>query len=285
MKFQKIEKIPLRNEVITYLLPYYKCNINYNLYFGIFNLSQSYLSILIIENDDIFNIGSEIDIKNISKTLNKSSDDLNHIYLDNNAYIRYPISLDFIDWIKAELKIITETVDDYNKLSLPYINSILEKNTKWINDLLFKFSEESKILYRCNEFVICKDIIWTSNHPNEFYILAIPTMPLKTIRDLSQEHIPLLKNIKSKVIEIANEYNLNANNLYMFFHYHPSYYHMHLHICIIDHHVLETKYHRNYLLDTVIQLLELNYDYWKNATLKFELLSTSKLYRILEHNK
>lgn len=283
MKFQKIEKLPLRNEVITYLLPYYRCNINYSLYFGILNLSQSYLSILVMENDNINN--SEFDIKNIYKTLNKSSDDYYHMYLDNNIYIRYPISLDFIDWIKAEIKIITETVDNYYKLSLPYINSILDKNTKWINDLLFKFSEESKILYRCDEFVISKDIIWISNNPNDFYILAIPTIHLKTIRDLTQEHIPLLKNIKSKVIEIANGYKLNADNLYMFFHYHPSYYHIHLHICIIDHPILETKYHRNYLLDNVIELLEINPDYWKNATLKFELLSTSKLYKILQHIK
>lgn len=282
MKFQKIEKLYLRNEVIAYLLPYYKCNINYNIYFGILKNNQNYFSILLLENDHIFNINSEIDIKDISKLIN--NDNINHLYFDNNIYIRYPISLDFIDWIKAELKIITETPDDYNNLSLPYINSILDKNTKWINDLLFKSAEESKVLYRCDDFVICKDIIWTSNHPLDFYILAIPTVPLKNIRELTQEHILLLKNIKSKVIDIAKDYNLNSDSLYMFFHYHPSYYHIHLHICIIDHFVLETKYHRNYLLDDVIKLLEINSNYWKDATLKFELLSTSKLYKILKNN-
>ena len=282
MKFQKIEKLYLRNEVIAYLSPYYKCNINYNIYFGILKNTQNYFSILLLENDHIFNINYEIDIKDISKLIN--NDNINHLYFNNDIYIRYPISLDLIDWIKAELKIITETADDYNNLSLPYINSILDKNTKWINDLLFKYSEESKVLYRSNDFVICKDIIWTNNHPLDFYILAIPITSLKNIRDLTQEHIPLLKNIKSKVIDIAKDYKLNSDSLYMFFHYHPSYYHIHLHICIIDHFVLETKYHRNYLLDDVIKLLEINSNYWKDATLKFELLSTSKLYKLIKNN-
>ena len=254
------------------------CNLNYNLYFGIIN--DIFFSILLSDKNNIFNIDSIINVDNISK--NNVIDNINHIYLDNNIYIRYPVTLDFIDWIKAYYKIFIESSDDYNKLSLPYINSILDKNTRWINDILFKKSEKELVLFRNNEFIICKDIIWKSNKSYDFYILAIPIANLKTIRDLRQEHVQLLKSIKNKIISIAKKYKLNSNNLYMFFHYHPSYYHLHLHVCTIDHTVLETKYYRNYLLDDVISYLEINSDYWKDASLKFELLSTSKLFKILD---
>lgn len=278
MKFKKIEKLPLRNEIISHFMQYINCNLNYNLYFGIIN--DVFFSILLSEKNNIFNINSIINIDNIIK--NNVIDNINHIYLNTNIYIRYPITLDFIDWIKAYYKIFIETSDEYNRLSLPYINSILEKNTRWINDILFKRSEKNLLLYRNNDFIICKDIIWKSNQSYDFYILAIPIINLKTIRDLRHEHLPLLKAIKNKIIEIATGYKLNPDNLYMFFHYHPSYYHIHLHACVIDHPILETKYYRNYLLDDVISCLEINSNYWKDATLKFELLSTSKLFKILE---
>ena len=68
----------------------------------------------------------------------------------------------------------------------------------------------------------------------------------------------------------------------MFFHYHPSYYQLHLHICVTEHEALETKYLRNYYLDDVIKRLESDSDYWKKSTLKFELLSNTKLFKLLK---
>jgi len=68
----------------------------------------------------------------------------------------------------------------------------------------------------------------------------------------------------------------------MFFHYHPSYYQLHLHICIIDHDALDSKFYRHYYLDDIINKLESNSDYWKYSTLKFELLSNTKLFTLLK---
>lgn len=287
MKFQKLDKINLRNETIQYLSEYVGFN-NYKLYYGIIN---NYNGICVTTND----IDGEYFFKDLKKitfnnqvikedqisNLNEISDKYFELFT-KNSYCRFPVTNDFIDWLKADIEIFTETKEDYNKISLPYINSIIDKNTKWMNDLLFNKSEEDLVLYRNSNFVIVKDIIWKNPDNSDFYILAIPTLHIKTIRDLNQSHILMLKEIKNKCIMIASKYGIPETKLYFYFHYHPSYYQLHLHVCIVGHNLIETKIYRHYLLDDIIEKLELDTNYWANSTLKFELMSCSKLFKLLK---
>ena len=298
MKFQKIKNIDLRNETRKYFETYINFNKG-NLYYGIIN---DYFCILLSVNtipDELelefpnglncikikyqgteSTYNSELIDKILSQS-EKNSDKFTEI-ISPNYYIRFPVSTDLIDWLKADTEIFTETYQMYKKMSLPYINSVYDKNTKWIYDLVFNYSEESIVVFRNQDMVLCKDIVWKDNNKNQFYILGIPTKKIKTIRDLTSNDIPLLKSIRDKAIEIAEQFGISKNKLYMFFHYHPSYYQLHLHICITEHEALETKYWRQYFLDDVIAKLESNSEYWKKSTLKFELLSNTKLFKLLK---
>ena len=293
MKFQKLEKINLRNETKRYFADIINYN-KYNLYFGVTN---NYFSILISVNeiDDEIEINSwdklifnnqeqkivNENISNLLTIVEKSAEKSLEFYSQNH-YLKCPVSLDLIDWLKAEIVIFEETKQDYQKISLPYINSILEKNTRWINDLVFKKSEESIVLLRDEDYVICKDIVWKAESIAEFYILAIPTKQIKTIRDLTANDIPLLEKLKLECTTIATKYGLTKDKLYMFFHYHPSYYQLHLHVCVTEHPALESRFLRNYQLDYIIDKLKTDPEYFKNATLKFELLTGTKLYYLLK---
>jgi m7GpppX diphosphatase len=310
INFNLLQKLNIRNEVnnyINYIIYNSFNNINitsYNLYLGSVNINKNLFSLLLTDSNDLtndyninvsdivqINIYNNVYTTNFDKILNKIN---NFAYIKNNSikiYINnginkyiifFPISIDIIEWIKADIKIFNETINDYNNISLPYINSIYNKNTKWINNLLSTRAEQHLLLYTCNDFIITKDIHWKNNNSNNFYILAIPYKNIKSIRDLTYNDITLLENIKLKAIEIANIYGITQDKLYMFFHYHPSYYHLHLHICIIDHYALETKYYKHYLLNDIIDKLKIDTNYWKNSTLTFELLSTNKLYYLLE---
>ena len=294
MKFLKLEKIKLRNETKKYFNTYIDFN-KYNLYYGVLkNLFCIVLSSNNIPDEFEFTDGSykikyqnneqEYDQNLLDKFITQSEkfpDKFIEIY-NNYCYVRFPVSIDFIDWLKAETEIFTETYQTYRKISLPYINSIYEKNTKWIHELVTNYSEESIVLFRNWDMVLCKDIVWRDNGVNQFYLLGIPTKKIKTIRDLTANDIGLLKELKAKAFEIAHQYGISKNKLYMFFHYHPSYYQLHLHVCICEHEALETNYLRHYYLDDVISKLEEDSDYWKKATLKFELLSNTKLFKILK---
>ena len=296
MKFQKLEKINLRNETKRYFADIVNYG-RYHLYFGVTN---NFFSLLISFNkiDDeveldcwnkiMFNNQEQSlstdSISELLVTVEKAFDKSFEFYGDNN-YLKFPVSLDLIDWLKAEIIIFEETNQDYQKISLPYINSILEKNTKWINELIFNKSEESIVLLRTDSYVICKDIIWKEETNSQFYILAFPTKPIKTIRELIPTDIPLLEELKIKCIQIAKSYGIPKEKLYMYFHYHPSYYQLHLHVCITEHPALETKFLRNYHLDLIIEKLKTEPEYWKNTPLKFELLSGTKLHNLLKENK
>lgn len=296
MLFQNVGKINLRSEVKRYFADIINYK-NYNLYYGVIN---NIISILV----SVDKIGDEIELDTFNKIMfNKQEQALNQNTISElinntekladktlevygpNYYLKFSVSLDFINWLKAEVIIIDETGQDYQNISLPYINSILEKNTKWIDKLVFDKSEESIVLLRKESYVICKDIIWKEKSNDNFYILGIPTKPIKTIRELTSNDLPLLEELRIKCIEIAESYGIPYEKLYMYFHYHPSYYQLHLHACVTEHPALETKFLRNYHLDLIIEKIKLDSEYWKNATLRFELSTGSKLCNLLKDKK
>ena len=301
MKWQKLENINLRNETKKYFNSFVNFN-KTNLYYGVIkdlfcilmatNIVPDEFEFSLENNLDSFKIKYQGNESNYTPELldkllvqiEKSSDKYVEVF-SNNFYLRFPVSMDFIDWLKADTEIFTENYQMYKKISLPYINSIYDKNTKWIHELVGNFSEESIVLFRNQEMVLCKDIVWKEKNPHQFYLLGIPTKKIKTIRDLTHSDIPLLKSLKEKAIEIAKEYGINKNKLYMFFHYHPSYYQLHLHVCVTEHEALETTYLRHYYLDNLIEKLEVDSDYWKKSTLQFELLSNTRLYKLLKEYK
>ena len=66
----------------------------------------------------------------------------------------------------------------------------------------------------------------------------------------------------------------------MFFHYHPSYYHIHLHVCFKNSKHID--YNRQFYIDDIIEKLKENSNYWKETDLTFEMITTSKLYKLLK---
>ena len=53
---------------------------------------------------------------------------------------------------------------------------------------------------------------------------------VRSLRDLGQDHLPLLRNIQEKgTQEIEKKFGVPRNSLRVFVHYHPSYYHFHVH--------------------------------------------------------
>ena len=249
---------------------------------------------IIIDNDKFINIGkiddkiaviiSNIKIDNIKFEKNKICNCSNTlIYEGNSLDIFYPCENEHLNINKkSKYIIINETSLEFNSKILPYIKGIYKENIKWINDILYKNSEKERLLYKDEKIVIMIDVICNNiKDINDFYILAIPFENLMTIRDLRKKHIPILKLMKEKCIQIASSYNINSNQLYFFFHYHPSFYHLHLHCCVVNHKELSTKYFRCKMLETVILNLERNSHFYKNGDIMFEIPSNHIISKLL----
>lgn len=90
-------------------------------------------------------------------------------------------------------------------------------------------------------------------------------------RELTSEHIPLLENIQRMCHRVIKEkYGLKASQLKMYFHYLPSYYHLHVHIINIKYEAPGAG-QTNVLLENAIANLKLFPDYFQRATLALSL--------------
>ena len=254
MKFHKLEILEIKKDT--------------NVYYGTINNIHA----ILIGDKEISNqfcLDGETILKNENyqkiKILN--SETIIHLY--------YPSTNDMLESYKSKIKIISESYDDYKKKIEPYINSILESNTKWIKNILNLQNEANKILFKGEKFIVIKNIGYDTK--NDFYLLAIPYEPLKTIRDLRGNHKELLKLMKLKTIEIAKKRNFEENDLYFFFHYHPSCYHLHLHICLNNHKNLKFRLYRHILLDYAIDHIEK----LEKKTFKFEMSISNPIYKLL----
>lgn len=117
------------------------------------------------------------------------------------------------------------------------------------------------------------DLKWDGKTLETFYALAIVhKLNLKSLRSLTADHLPLLRNIREKGLEaIKEKYKLERSQIRIYFHYQPSFYHLHVHFTYLKHEAPGIYCEKSHLLDTVIDNIELMSDYYQKATLSFVL--------------
>lgn len=126
-------------------------------------------------------------------------------------------------------------------------------------------AEEEHILYECtdkeNGFIIIPDLKWDQKTVSTLYYVAIlHRRDISSLRDLKKEHIPLLLHIKQAALDVISKsfQEISKDQLKFFIHYHPSYYHFHVHISHIDFDSGDgMDIGRAYLLEDVINQLEM----------------------------
>lgn len=128
--------------------------------------------------------------------------------------------------------------------------------------------------------MLLPDLKWDGKTIDALYLQAIvQRRDLKSLRDLTAAELPLLYNVRNKCVEaIAAKYNILVNQLRVYFHYQPSFYHLHIHFTYLLHEAPGIRCERGHLLDTVINNLELMGDYYQRATLPFTVAKGFKLY-------
>lgn len=184
---------------------------------------------------------------------------------------------------KSKEIIFTETPEYYkNKTKLFIENAISKGNLNWINDILEKKSEKNRIIFENDNFILMKDIIWNNNDTQNFYLLALPKKRnISCIRELSSDDLSLLKHLQEEIPKvIKKKYKFSSNKVYMFFHYLPSFYYLHLHVCCLNNINMQNKFCRLHFLNNVIRNIEINQDYYKLVDMTFEIPNNHSLFKI-----
>lgn len=162
-------------------------------------------------------------------------------------------------------KIIRESYNDYLK-TLSLYNP--EKD-QWIYNIIDGIAEQEKVLYRDSHVVIVIDYLWNGQDLHTLHILALPTdKNLRCIRSLSSSHINLLIHCKNKTCEIIkNKYNIDKDQLKMYFHYPPSVFHLHIHFATIYNVTANSSIEYTHELSSVIYNLDMDTNYYKKIIL------------------
>lgn len=125
---------------------------------------------------------------------------------------------------------VQETPDLYSTVTLPYISSIPEKRTAWVQNILDGLKEQESVVFAdpdpANGFVVVPDSKWDRLRMEELYLQVLCRNPaIRSLRDLRAEHLPLLNNIRRTIGKRVEELyeGVKKEHLRMYIHYQPSY--------------------------------------------------------------
>lgn len=124
------------------------------------------------------------------------------------------------------------------------------------------------------------DLKWDGKTRETFYAIAIcHQLELRSLRSLTAEHLPLLRNVQAKAVAAINEkYQLDETQLRIYLHYQPSFYHLHVHFTYLKYEAPGIHCERSHLLSTVINNIELVGDYYQRAAIPFVIKESDPYY-------
>ncbi|UYV66967.1 DCPS [Cordylochernes scorpioides] len=139
------------------------------------------------------------------------------------------------------LHMVAETPANYAAATKPFIQASANTfSLQWVYNILEHKSEADRIVLEDQDpdigFVLLPDMKWNQSQLENLYLLAIcHRRDLRSLRDLTAEHLPLLRNIRDKATAaIVDKYGISSSRLRTYLHYLPSYYHLHVHFTALS---------------------------------------------------
>ncbi|KAI9250042.1 HIT-like domain-containing protein [Sporodiniella umbellata] len=186
----------------------------------------------------------------------------------------YPATALHIAKYEAQPRILlNERAQDYQSVTLPYLQSIPAERTQWVQNILHGQAEADRVIFRDADLVLLPDMKWDGS-VESLYWVALFHQPLPSLRSLhASSHLALLQHVRTVCYRLLSErHGLTPEQVRLFFHYPPSYYHLHLHVTALSFaDAPGIQVGQAHLLDTVIANLELCPDYYQKVTLPFSL--------------
>ncbi|AMD20117.1 HCL034Cp [Eremothecium sinecaudum] len=135
-----------------------------------------------------------------------------------------------------------ETPEIYERIVKPYIDEMVKGGRlQWVQNILHNGAESERVVYK--DFVetspedgmlLLPDMKWDGISLESMYLVAIVyRTDIRSLRDLKPEHIDWLVSLNNKIRSVVPgcfNYSIRSDELRIFVHYQPSYYHFHIHI-------------------------------------------------------
>lgn len=128
--------------------------------------------------------------------------------------------------------VVRETADLYKTVVKPdIIEAMGQEHCNWVYAILNKEKELELRVHENDSFYLQKDYKFNEGDITTLYCLALPTQrDLFSIRDLTGEHLPLLKAMRDESLAaIESTFGVKKEKILSYFHYQPTFYHLHVH--------------------------------------------------------
>jgi m7GpppX diphosphatase len=142
---------------------------------------------------------------------------------------------------KQGVRLVTETPEIYRDRVRPYMLSKREQGRlNWVYNIIEGRKEVEDVIYRTTlgeagdeGFLLLPDLNWDRKTLEALHLLAIvERRDIWSLRDLKKKHIPWLEHMKAKLIDatVKSYPTFEPDQLKLYVHYQPTYYHFHIHI-------------------------------------------------------
>lgn len=160
-----------------------------------------------------------------------------------------------------------ETYDDYIQNTSQEIQN---QNLTWIYNILDKKEEMINILFENDHFVLLPDFKWTRESLDDIYLLAIvKRRDLGSIRDLTDNELPMLQDIYDNGLKVLqNDYSVDQSQVRVYLHYHPTYWHLHVHFNLLKNSYNGSSMDVCHSLIQVIENIKLCSNYYQRMPLE-----------------
>ncbi|KAF5287297.1 hypothetical protein FQR65_LT02170 [Abscondita terminalis] len=184
------------------------------------------------------------------------------------------------------LYLVEETQTLYEDVTLPHIMKE-QFDLQWAYNILDHKSEADRIIFEDEDndtgFILLPDLKWDGKLETLYLLGLVRAHNIKSLRDLTGDHLPLIKNIKEKGTKaIFEKYGLDASQLRIYLHYQPSFYHLHVHFTYLRHDAPGITAERSHLLSNVISNIEIFPNYYQKVTLPFVVRESDNLFKKFE---
>jgi m7GpppX diphosphatase len=197
--------------------------------------------------------------------------------------------------------LIHETPELYGKVVAPYIRTIIDNGSlAWMANVISGQKEKERLLVDNSDFIINIDTKWRT-HPSplttpgrdewynhactsDLYCLGITkdSSSLSCLRDLRRMHIPLLQSMQRAGLDSIREiYGIPSNQIRIFVHYQPQFYHFYVHFTRLENEIGSTV-ERGHMVCDIIQNLQLDDEYYKKRTITYKLARGMPLLSLIE---
>ncbi|KAK0714578.1 HIT-like domain-containing protein [Lasiosphaeris hirsuta] len=188
-------------------------------------------------------LGNSGEVNIGSNTAQEGSETSDSAFADLKINLIFPCTEKHIKkYSKQGVRFVTETPATYRDRVRPFMAAQRAAGRlNWAFNIIEGRSEVEDVIYRTpfgqsegdEGFLLLPDLNWDRKTVDALHLLGlVERRDIWSLRDLRRKHIPWLRHMKTKFIEATTSVYpaLEADQLKLYVHYQPTYYHFHIHI-------------------------------------------------------